>query len=71
MKLLVILFILIKINMQGKNKDITIHEKMRDVLSTFCHHGGELKSIDHWRPTRKIDEVMNKTEVGNGNSRNK
>ena len=53
MKLLVILFILIKINMQGKNKDITIHEKMRDVLSTFCHHGGELKSIDHWRPLEK------------------
>ena len=74
MKLL-ILFILIKINMQGKNEDITIHEKMRDVLSKET-----IEILPPWRgiekprsleATRKIDEVMNKTEVGNGNSRNK
>ena len=67
MKLLVILFVLIKINMQGKNEDMTIHEKMRDVLSKET-----IERLPPWRgivkhrsleATRKVDEVMNKTEV--------
>ena len=74
MKLLVILFVLIKINMQGKNEDMPIHEKMRDVLSKET-----IERLPPWgivkhrslEATRKVDEVMNKTEVRNGNSRNK
>ena len=40
----------IKMNVQIINEEITILEKMCNVLSKETRERGELRSIDHWRP---------------------
>ena len=56
-------------NMQIKNEDMTIIEKMRNVLSKETRERlPPLSGIEKHillEATRKVDEVMNKTEVGN------
>ena len=42
----------IKMNVQITKKDMTILEKMCE-QEEDCHHGGELRSIDYWRPLEK------------------
>ena len=60
---------LIKMNMQITNEDMTILEKMRNVLSKETRERlSPLRVIKKNRlleATRKVDEVMNKIEVGN------
>ena len=59
----------IKMNMQITNKDMTILEKMRNVLWKETRERlPSLRGIEKHRlleATRKVDEVMNKIEVGN------
>ena len=59
----------IKMNMQITNEDMTIREKMRNVLSKETRERlPPPRRIEKRRlleATRKIDEVMNKVEVGN------
>ena len=59
----------IKMNMQITNEDMTILEKMRNVLSKETRERlPPLRRIKKHRlleATRKVDEVMNKIEVGN------
>ena len=59
----------IKMNMQITNKDMTILEKMHNVLSKETRERmPPLSGIEKHRlmeATRKVDEVMTKTEVGN------
>ena len=59
----------IKMNTQITNEDMTILEKMRNVLSKETRERlPPLRGIEKHRlleATRKVDEVMNKTEVGN------
>ena len=60
---------LIKMNMQITNEDMAILEKMRNVLSKETRERlSPLRVIKKNRlleATRKVDEVMNKIEVGN------
>ena len=60
---------LIKMNMQITNEDMTILEKMRNVLSKETRERLSLlrviKKNRLLEATRKVDEVMNKIEVGN------
>ena len=60
---------IIKMNMQITNEDMTILEKMHNVLSKeTIERLPPLRGIEKHRlleATRKVDEVMNKTEVGN------
>ena len=57
----------IKMNMQIANKDMTILEKMRNVLSTETRERLLLlRGIEKHRlleATRKVDEVMNKMKL--------
>ena len=59
----------IKMNMQITNEDMTILEKMHNVLSKETRERlPPLRGIEKHRlleATIKVDEVMNKTEVGN------
>ena len=59
----------ITMNMQMTNEDMTILEKMRNVLSKETRERlSPLRGIEKHRlleATRKVDEVMNKIEVGN------
>ena len=59
----------IKMNMQIKNKDMGILEKMRDVLLKETRERlPPLRQMEKHRlleATRKVDEVLNKIEVGN------
>ena len=59
----------IKMNMQITNKDMSILEKMRNVLWKETRERlPSLRGIEKHRlleATRKVDEVMNKIEVGN------
>ena len=59
----------IKMNMQITNKDMTILEKMRNLLwKETRERSPSLRGIEKHRlleATRKVDEVMNKIEVGN------
>ena len=59
----------IKMNMQITNEDMSILEKMRNVLSKETRERlPPLRGIEKHRlleTTRKVDEVMNKIEVGN------
>ena len=59
----------IKMNIQFTNEDMTILEKMRNVLSKETREKlSPLRGIEKHRlleGTRKVDEVMNKIEVGN------
>ena len=59
----------IKMNIQIKNEDMTIIEKMRNVLSKKTRERlPPMKGIEKHRlleATRKVDEVVNKIEVGN------
>ena len=59
----------IKMNMQITSKDMTILEKMRNVLWKETRERlPSLRGIEKHRlleATRKVDEVMNKIEVGN------
>ena len=60
---------IIKMNMQIVNKDMTILEKMCNVLWKETRERlPSLRGIEKHRlleATRKVDEVMNKIEVGN------
>ena len=60
---------IIKMNMQITNKDMTILEKMCNVLWKETRERlPSLRGIEKHRlleATRKVDEVMNKIEVGN------
>ena len=60
---------LIKMNMEITNEDMTILEKMRNVLSKETREKlPPLRGIQKHRlleATRKVDEVMNKIEFGN------
>ena len=59
---------LIKMNIQIKNEDMTIHEKMLNMLSKETRERlSPLTGFERQRllATRKVGEVMNKTEVGN------
>ena len=60
---------IIKMNMQIINKDMTILEKMCNVLWKETRERlPSLRGIEKHRlleATRKVDEVMNKIEVGN------
>ena len=62
-------YLVIKMNMQITNEDMTILEKMRNVLSKETRERlPPLRGIDKHRlleATREVDEVMNKIEVGN------
>ena len=59
----------IKMNMQITNEDMTILEKMRNVLPKETRERlPPLRGIEKHRlleATRKVDEVVNKLEVGN------
>ena len=59
----------IKMNMQNTNEDMNIIEKMHNVLSKETRERlPTLRVIEKDRlleATRKVDEVMNKTEIGN------
>ena len=59
----------IKMNMQITSEDMTLLEKMRNVLSKETRERlPPLRGIEKHRlleATRKVDEVMNKIEVGN------
>ena len=58
----------IKMNMQITNDDMTILKKLHNVLSKETERLPPLSGIEKHRlleATRKVDEVMNKIEVGN------